>query len=233
MRSFYSWLLIFLLTSVLVSITPGRAAAVAKPHVVSFGRWTPVPCPSAPDESIQTLRVRALIVDGKVKEYTFDTPHEVTERLFVARRAFRINDSLPTESASPRWLWQRGGWLLVDRMTGKVSSINLPDFDASSSIASWYRDYVAYCGVSDDGQKRYAVVAQLNRKKPVLKKALADSGTGAADPGSACSPAAWQRRPVEVSFGTAGGPKQTFAVRGHTVDVVVENEDEDAAEASK
>jgi len=56
--------------------------------------------------------------------------------------------------------WQRGGWLLVDRVTGRVLPINLPEFDASYSAASWYRDYAAYCGVSDDGKKAYAVVAK-------------------------------------------------------------------------
>jgi len=48
--------------------------------------------------------------------------------------------------------------------------VNLPDFDAVYSAATWYRDYVAYCGVSDDGTKRFDMVAELNRKKPVLKK---------------------------------------------------------------
>ena len=76
-----------------------------------------------------TIKIRALIVDGRVKEYVLGAPHEVTERLFVVRRAFRVNDSLPEDSA-PRWQWQRGGWLLVDRVTGHISPINLPEFDA-------------------------------------------------------------------------------------------------------
>jgi hypothetical protein len=48
--------------------------------------------------------------------------------------------------------------LLVDRMTGHISAINLPEFDSCYSVASWYSDYVAYCGVSDDGKTLYAVV---------------------------------------------------------------------------
>jgi hypothetical protein len=64
-------------------------------------------------------------------------PHQVTERLFVVRRVFRLNDSLPDELA-PRWQWQRGGWLLIDRTTGRVAAINLPDYDALYSAASWY-----------------------------------------------------------------------------------------------
>ncbi len=68
-----------------------------------------------------TLKVRALVVDGRVKEYVMGAPHEVTDRLFVVRRVFRVNDSLP-EDAAPRWQWQRGGWLLVDRLTGRISA---------------------------------------------------------------------------------------------------------------
>jgi hypothetical protein len=114
------------------------------------------------------LKIRALVIDGRVKEYAVGAPHEVTERLFVVRRAFRVNDSFPQDPA-PRWQWERGGWLLVDRLTGHVSPINLPEFDVLYSSASWYRDYVAYCGVSDDGKKTYAMVAQISRRKPVLK----------------------------------------------------------------
>ncbi|HEY6370124.1 MAG TPA: hypothetical protein VIX37_06075 [Candidatus Sulfotelmatobacter sp.] len=74
-----------------------------------------------------------------MKEYVLDTPHEVTARLFVVRCVFRVNDSLPEDSA-PRWQWQRGGWLLVDRLTGRVSPINLAAFDAYYSGARRYRD---------------------------------------------------------------------------------------------
>ena len=62
--------------------------------------------------------------------------------------------------------------LLVDRETGRVSQLNLPNFDAFYSLASWYRDYAAYCGVSDDGAKVFAIVAQLGSRKPILKREL-------------------------------------------------------------
>lgn len=216
----------------LASFLPVKAAAVAKPHVIALGKWTTVPWSSGPENSPgQTLKVRALMVDGRVREYILGAPHEVTDRLFVARRVFRINDSLPGET-TPRWVWQRGGWLLVDRLSGRVSAISLPEFDNFYSAASWYRDYVAYCGVSDDGKKTYAVVAQVSRRKPVVKKLLAGDGIAEdAAVDSACAAPAWQRSPVQVSFEPPGGAKQTYAVRGHIVDVVV---DDDAdAEASK
>ena len=152
-------------------------------------------------------------------------PHDVTDRLFVVRRVFRLNDSLPADTA-PRWQWQRGGWLLVDRLTGHISPMNLPDFDPVYSAASWYRDYVAYCGVSDDGKKTFAIVAQVNRRKPILRKPLAEATGDAPAPDSACSAEpAWQRSPSRVSFETQAGARQTFAVRGHAVDVVNDEED--------
>jgi hypothetical protein len=96
------------------------------------------------------LKIRPLIVDGRIKEYVMGLSHEVTDRLFVVRRVFRMNDSLPQDS-DVRWQWQRGGWLVVDRLTGRISPVVLAEFDASNSAASWYRDYVAYCGIADCG----------------------------------------------------------------------------------
>jgi hypothetical protein len=178
------------------------------------------------DDKPVPLKIRPLIVDGRVKEYILGSPHEVTDRLFVVRRVFRVNDSLP-EDGAPRWQWQRGGWLLVDRVTGHVSVINLPEFDVLYSASSWYRDYVAYCGVSDDGKKTFVVVAQLNRRKPVLKKALSEALEEDAAADSACPMPVWQRSPVRVSFQGVGGEKQTFSIRGHVVDLVNDTEEEE------
>jgi len=220
------WLVVVLFCAV---VHPAVGGAATKVHVITFGKWMSVewlPASTGQDKPL-TLKVRALVVDGRVKEYVIGVPHEVTDRLFVVRRAFRVNDSLP-EEPSPRWVWQRGGWLLVDRATGKVSPINLPEFDALFSAASWYRDYVAYCGVSDDGKKISAVVAQVGRRKPVLKKALAGDGlSDDAAPDSACPAPSWQRDPARVSFQPPGGAKETFAIRGHVVDVVNDAEEEE------
>jgi hypothetical protein len=106
------------------------------------------------------------------------------------------------------WHWQRGGWLLVDRSADHITPINLPDFDPLYSVASGYRDYAAYCGVSDDGKKIYAMVAQLNRGKPVLKKPLSKPDLADdAPPDSACPALAWQRAPTQVSFESSGKRK--------------------------
>ena len=205
------------------------AGSGTKVHVIAFGKWISAQWlpGSVGEEKPQTIKVRALIVDGRIKEYMLGSPHEVTERLFVVRRAFRVNDSLPDES-NPRWQWQRGGWLVVDRTTGRVSAINLPEYDAFYSSAGWYRDYAAYCGVSDDGKRIFAIVAQLGRRKPVMKKALSNDGVPEdAGPDSACPAPVWQRDPVRVSFERAGSAKETYAIHGHVVDVVNDAEEDD------
>src|SRR6266436_3411752 len=106
------------------------AFAVPKPHVISFGRWTMAKWYVGPQAKALDVKIRALYVDARLKEYTTGMPHEVTDRLFVVRRMFRLNDTLPSETAATtQWTWERGGWLLVDRVTGRVTQITLPEFD--------------------------------------------------------------------------------------------------------
>jgi hypothetical protein len=211
------------------------ASAVPKPHLITFGKWVSVTWfPNGnTNEKPLPLKVRPLLIDTRVREFTLGPAHDITERLFVVRRAFRVNDSLPQESETmPHWQWQRGGWLLVDRVSGRVTAIALPEFDAFYSGASWYRDYVAYCGVSEDGKKVFAIVAQISRRKPVLKKALDGAVLPESDdpaPDTACPAPAWQRAPARVTFELVGGGKQTFAIRGHIADVLTEDEDDEEA----
>jgi hypothetical protein len=223
---------------VILLIPSSAVAAAPKTHTVAFGKWTSVawsPEAGREDAKPLTLKVRPLLVDARVKEFTLGPAHDVTDRLFVVRRAFRINDSLPQESAAPRWQWQPGGWLLIDRTTGHVSPINLPEFDVVYSEASWYRDYAAYCGVSDDGKQIFAVVAQINRRKPIVKwlmgevKAAADTQPGQI-PDSACRLPDWRRSPARVTFEASPSTKRTYVIRGHSVDLSTsEEEDEEAA----
>jgi hypothetical protein len=227
--------LLFAVTVILVS----AAFATSKPHVIAFGKWTSVQWfpevgVGASDKPL-ALKIRPLLVDARVKEFTLGPAHDVTERLFVVRRAFRVNDSLPSESTSPpHWQWQRGGWLLVDRITGHISPVNLPEFDVFYSAASWYRDYAAYCGVSEDGKQIFAVVAQINRRKPVLKwligeeKAAAEIQQGQ-NPDSACRLPDWQRSPARVTFEASPSTKRTYVVRGHSVDLFTAEEDDEEA----
>jgi hypothetical protein len=220
------WRSIRILT--IATLLTGSAGAATKIHVITFGKWTSVPWTAGTngDDKPISIKVRPLVVDSRVKEYVIGAPHDITERLFVVRRAFRVNDSLP-EDTTPRWQWQRGGWLLIDRLTGRVSAINLPEFDVIYSSATWYRDYVAYCGISEDGKKTFAIVAQVNRRKPVLKLPLSGVPPDDAAPDSACPAPVWQRSPIRVSFAAGGGEKRTFAIRGHVVDLVSDDEEDE------
>jgi hypothetical protein len=215
----------------------GISLGASKPHVIGFGkpalaRWFVGPDETQPLE----IKVRPLYIDARLKEFTVGPPHDVTDRLFVVRRAFHLNDSLPEEgSAAPKWKWQRGGWLLVDRVTGHVSQLALPEFDTYYSASSWYRDYVAYCGLSDDGKKLFAVVAELGRKKPILKKSLGAARDADSDPplsnlpDSECPAPAWQRQPARVTF-KPNGKSLTFSVRGHDAEEFVLSDEEEGTQ---
>ena len=169
-------------TLVLLALVPlvTEAANGPKVHVISYGKSLTVKLYLGPDESkTAPMKVRALFVDAKLREFVTGTVHEITDRLFVVRRAYRLNNSLPTdESKAPNWVWERGGWLMVDRLTGRLTQLSLYNFDPFYSEASWFRDYVAYCGVSDSGEKLSAVVIQIGQKKPVSKKDLGSASQG-------------------------------------------------------
>jgi hypothetical protein len=128
-------LFFFLPFGLLLLTSTGLGAA--KPHVIGFGKWTTTKWCVGPNENeCLDLKVRALYVDGRTQESTVGASHEITERLFVVRRAFRVNDTLPGDkTTAPGWVWQRGGWLLVDRLTGHISAIALPEFDPYYSVA--------------------------------------------------------------------------------------------------
>jgi hypothetical protein len=148
------------------------------------------------------LKIRALVVDGVVKDWTTGDAHDVTDRSFVVRRAIRLNDALPEDKAG-RWVWQRGPWVLVDRVSGHVTALRLPDYDPGVSQVRWFRDYGAYCGVTASGKSLYAVIAQVSVRKPVLSKKL--SAFNAAQQASpACEPPDWQREPLRITFRPAG-----------------------------
>jgi len=208
-----------LLLSVALLALLSTAQGAASPHVLTFGKATVVKLFVGPaeDQSLD-ITVRPLYEDNKLREFTTGDVHEVTDRLFVVRRAFRVNDRLPEDAKAPRWRWQRGNWLLVDRQTGRISELKLPDFDPFYSGVSWYRDYAAYCGISDPGEKVLAVVAQLGRKRPVVRKKIGAARQGDL-PDSECAAPKWLRTPARVTFLPKDRPQLSFEVRGHSADV--------------
>ena len=212
---------------VLMSLNIAISAA-SKPHVVSFGKPQPVKLFIGASESkTMDITVSPLFVDTKLKEYTTGKQHDVTDRQFVIRRAFRINDALPDEARkAPKWLWQLGGWLLVDRSSGKITPIKLPDFDPFYSEVSWYRDYAAYCGITANGEKLDAVVVQIGVKKPLYRKELGKAN-GGEQPDSGCSAPHWDRQPARVTFLPKVGDKLSVTVRGRFVDEVPDDDSDE------
>lgn len=188
---------------VLAVSSPGLLFAAAKSHVVALGAARKVPYSMAgdpagavPDEN--ELRVRPLVIDVKIKEWTTGEVHDVTDRSFTVRRAIRLNDALPTDKTE-HWVWQRGPWLLVDRASGHIIALKLPDYDPAVSSVVWFRDYAAYCGLTAKASQLYGVVAQVAARKPVLAKKLGAWNTED-HPKPACEASIWQREPLRVTF---------------------------------
>ena len=197
-----------------------------------------------------TLRIRALVVDGLIKEWTTGDAHDVTDRSFVVRRVIKINDSLPDEGAAAggssgakpagtanstsadrsaltasHWVWQRGPWLLVDRVSGHIAALKLPDYDPGVSQVVWFRDYGAYCGLTATGKSVYAVVAQLAARKPALSKKLAAfSPDDHQDP--VCGTTDWQREPLKVTFHPTGLEAVSFDLSPGSAVLVEDSADE-------
>jgi hypothetical protein len=206
---------------------PELPAAARKGHTVVLGAARKAPYTKAGDPAgaaagEDSLKIRALLVDSVLKEWTTGDAHDVTDRSFAVRRAIRLNDTLPSDKLGPgdkpgpgdkqeHWVWQRGPWLLVDRVTGHVVALKLPDYDPGVSQVSWFRDYAAYCGVTASGKSLYAVVAQVAARKAVLAKKL-EAFDANSRPESLCAAAEWQREPLRITFHPAGKDAVSFDI---------------------
>jgi hypothetical protein len=213
------WLTIAVASFFLLT-TEAVLAAPPKVHVVVLGplkkvAYVPAGAVVSPGNDAPMLKVRALIVDGRQKEWVTGDAHDVTDRSFTVRRVMRVNDALPGD-AQAKWSWQPGPWLLVDRTTGHVTALHLPDFDDAVSDAMWFRDYAAYCGVGATAKGGlFAVVAQLGARRAVVSQPLGKwPQESPANP--VCKEAVWQREPMRVTFQVTGGGPMTFDVVGGT-----------------
>lgn len=259
-----------MMVTALLCVTSSAIAAPRKPHLVVLGAAKKVPYSKAGDpagaaQNENELKVRALLVDGVVKEWTTGEAHDVTDRSFVVRRVIKLNDTLPSDQTSDKssvkpvegsatsgktgdqpvtgdkttagakpaparaaspWVWQRGPWLLVDRVTGRVAALRLPDYEPGVSQVVWFRDYGAYCGVTASGKSLYAMVAQVAARKPLLARKLSvyDSEN---HPEPACAPAEWQREPMRVTFHPTGKEPVSFDIVPGSA-VLVEDADDEA-----
>jgi hypothetical protein len=195
-------------------------AAAPKVHTVALGTVRKVPylppesaAGAAKGADALMLKVRPLIVDGRQKEWTTGDAHDVTDRSFTIRRALRLNDALPGDTVA-RWSWQPGPWLMVDRSTGHITALHLPDFDTEVSEAVWFRDYAAYCGTADTAKGGlFAIVAQLGARRAVVQKQIG-KWPQAGHAGPVCKAAEWQRTPMRVTLQPTGGDAMTFDVVG-------------------
>jgi len=236
------WILVAATGAALLGSAPELPAAARKGHTVVLGAARKAPYTKAGDPAgaaagEDSLKIRALLVDSVLKEWTTGDAHDVTDRSFVVRRAIRLNDTLPGDKLGPgdkpgpgdkqeHWVWQRGPWLLVDRVTGHVVALKLPDYDTGVSQVSWFRDYAAYCGLTATGKNLYAVVAQLAARRPVLSKKLA-AFDAANHPNPSCVPPDWQREPLRITFHPGGKDAVSYDVVPGSA-VLVEESDDDA-----
>jgi len=202
----------------LVALFCPVVAHAAKVHTVALGAIRKVPytppeaTPETKSDDSTSLHVRPLIVDDKQREWTVGPIHEVTDRTFVVQRALRLNDGLPGEAV--HWTWQPGPWLMVDRVTGHVTALHLPDFDPQVSDVVWFRDYAAYCGIATTVRGGLmAVVAELGARKAVVQQKLSAWPQPDA-PHPVCAVSKWQRTPMRATIQPTGGQPLTFDVVG-------------------
>lgn len=229
MQRFAGWAIFF---SLLFLLSMQANAAGPKKHIVILGAVRKVPYSRAGDPAgaaagEDVLKIRALAVDGLVKEWTTGDAHDVTDRSFVVRRAIRLNDALPGDKGG-QWVWQRGPWLLVDRVSGHILPLKLPDYDPGVSQVSWFRDYGAYCGLTASGKSLYAVVAQVSARRPALAKKIS-AFSGADQPEPVCTAPDWQREPMRVTFHPAGRGAVSYDIVPGSA-VLVEDSGDDAEE---
>ena len=209
------------------------AFAAPRTHTVALGATKRVPYVAADvahenkSDEAGTLRVRPLVVDGRIREWTTGDMHEITDRTFVVRRVLHINDTLPGEK-SLRWVWQPGPWLLVDRTSGRITALHLPDFDSAVSDVVWYRDYAAYCGIKTTKRSGgvTAVVWQIASRRPALEKIMG-KWPQPARIRPVCAAPLWQREPMRITMQLTGGQPATFDVIGTSTNLV---EDTDSPE---
>lgn len=214
-------------------LPPPKPPKMARPptmHAVVLGAVRRVPytppdsTPDEKNEDTTSLKVRPLVVDERQREWTTGEIHEVTDRTFAVRRALRLNDALATDH-EPRWVWQPGPWLLVDRVTGHITALHLPDFDSAVSNVVWFRDYAAYCGTGTSAKGGlFAIVAQLGARRAVVQKQIGQ-WPQANHFIPVCQPAQWQRMPIRVTLKQTAGEVYTFDVVG-TASIIEEGDPE-------
>lgn len=181
--------------------------ATRRIHSAGLGEWHSVPYAPHPDATSPAtgqLRIRPLIVDGRLADWTTGEPHMITAQTFTVQQVLRVNNALPADP-KPSWIWQLGPWLLANRSTGHVATLHLPDFYPTVSEVVWFQNYAAYCGLKPTGQFLYGIVFEVGIHKPLAAQKIAH-WSPVRHPEPACAPALWQIAPLRVSLQPTGGP---------------------------
>jgi len=112
----------------------------------------------------------------------------------------------------------------VDRVTGPVPQLNLPELDPFYSGASWYHDYIAYCGVSE---QREALCGRhpSGARQAGAEKRMSSHPAETTSPDSECPPPVWERNPLRVTYPPDENHKLKFSLRRRMVDVVKDAEE--------
>src|SRR5258708_8175423 len=100
------------------------ASAAPRQHIIVLGKWQTVKTLADSGEASE-VKVRSLIVDGRGKEYTSGPAHAVTDRLFVIRRAYRVNDVLPDDhQKTPQWISRLCRWITLYPSPRHIAHLN-------------------------------------------------------------------------------------------------------------
>src|SRR5690348_31732 len=86
------------LLTISIILSLAAVPAEAAPHAVLFGNPMTVPMflGASQTQSLQ-MTIRTLSVDGHLREFTTGEPHNISNTLFVVRKAYRVNDWLPED----------------------------------------------------------------------------------------------------------------------------------------
>jgi hypothetical protein len=220
-----TWLCILLLMLALPSPAESRARSHKEHHrrtrsrvvhTLYLGPWHTVPYSPDPDAATPThshLRVRALVVNGRIADWTAGPVHLVTETTYTIRQALRIDNSLPG-ARHQHWIWQLGVWLYVNRTKRHVSVLHLPGFDPRVSQVVWFRDLAAYCGIRGGEKPQLtALLARISVRKALLAAKITPWNPAqhrALLTTPACAPPTWQLNPLRVSFQPSTGQPITY-----------------------
>jgi hypothetical protein len=109
-----------------------RSRLLRAPILSRFGPWLKVHLFVGPDaDHVQDMKIRSLNLDGRSREFTVGEPHDIADKVFIVRRAYRMNEA-PTNQ--PEWKWHSA------KIGGELYSVPVSGFLKTGGIALNARD---------------------------------------------------------------------------------------------